>query len=63
MLYGQGIVDFFMGLISQLSKSNTIVISSSLIYTVLAIYFILGTLSALIGFSLGKKIPPLFKSN
>ncbi|HDP74805.1 MAG TPA: hypothetical protein ENN49_02850 [Bacteroidales bacterium] len=54
MLYGQGIVDFFMGLISQLSKSNTIVITSSLVYTLLAIYFILGILSAIIGFSLGK---------
>ncbi|MEW5846948.1 MAG: nucleoside-triphosphatase [Bacteroidota bacterium] len=55
MLYGQGIVDFFMGLISQLSNSNTIIITSSLIYTVLIIYLILGVLSALIGFSLGKK--------
>lgn len=62
MLYGQGIVDFFMGLISQLSKSNTIVITNSLIYTVLIIYLILGFLSALIGFSLGKKNSTLTSS-
>lgn len=62
MLYGQGIVDFFMGLISQLSKSNAIVITNSLIYTVLIIYLILGFLSALIGFSLGKKKSTLTSS-
>jgi len=55
MLYGQGIVDFFMGLISQVSKSNTIVITNALIYTILIIYLILGLLAALIGFSLGLK--------
>jgi len=56
MLYGQGIVDFFMGLISQVSKSNTIDITNSLIYSILIIYLILGILAALIGFSLGQKV-------
>lgn len=55
MLYGQGVADFFMGLISQLFTNNTVVVTKTLIFTILIVYLALGILAGIIGFILGRK--------
>lgn len=55
MLYGQGIVDFFMNFIFQLTGNNHVVVTNALVYLVLFFYLFLGIVAASIGFGLGRK--------
>lgn len=55
MLYGQSIVDFLKNLLEQLALNSQIDISNPIIYSVLLVYFSLGVVAAILGYSLGRK--------
>lgn len=55
LLYGQGILDFFLGLVGQVSGNNVTVVANYLVYAVLIFYLIIGIIAPFIGFRLGRK--------